>query len=303
MCWSPLTLKKAYRGLDNSFTDIVPCGKCFECLALRRNSWAFRLHHQSLVSDTTYFITLTYGVNNESGSTWGTDEPRTPNGHGTLSKIDVQLFLKRLRKRQKTYFPDAKPIKYYACGEYGTLHLRPHYHLIMFNLEPFYALRSEFVAKNIWTHGKVDIVPSNLSTINYTVGYVMKGSWKPFADSECNFDELTGEILSDDRQPEFGMMSKNLGLSYLDEATWDYHLDRMIGYVEAPNGALLAMPRYYRDKIFSKEEKLELRKEAEMIRQFDWETFANIDYDHEAEKKKSKLRTFEKQQILKRLKL
>lgn len=43
---------------------------------------------------------------------------------------DAQLFLKRLRK-YLSYYTDEK-IKYYLCAEYGPVHFRPHYHLLLF---------------------------------------------------------------------------------------------------------------------------------------------------------------------------
>ena len=110
MCISPLTIKRQYRRLAHEIengkytnTDEVPCGKCHECLGTRRNSWAFRLWKQMDVSESSLFITLTYA-----------DEPKTPNGHGTLCRKDLTDFFKRLRKRNSIY-TDAK-IKYYALG-------------------------------------------------------------------------------------------------------------------------------------------------------------------------------------------
>ena len=301
MCISPVTIKRDYRRTEsevsegyNTMTDTVPCGKCHECLASRRNSWAFRLWQQSKVAETAYFITLTYET-----------EPKSKNGHGTLLKSDVQKFIKRLRKASPKY-PYIKTngttgytskIRYYCCGEYGGTFLRPHYHLIMYDVPEIFCQSSELFSQRFWQHGQVDIAPANIATIFYTVGYVMKGKWQPQQDEECPVT-LDGEIRYDDRVPEYSAMSKNLGLNYLSENVWDWHIDRMANFVIAQNGSIMSLPRYYRDKIFSREEKKELAMEARLLRDYkDW------DFDLEVQRKNAAIRQHEKEQKLKRLKL
>ena len=48
-----------------------------------------------------------------------------------LRKTDLQLFLKRLRYYVTKRLPKEK-VRYYAVGEYGPVHFRPHYHLLLF---------------------------------------------------------------------------------------------------------------------------------------------------------------------------
>lgn len=45
-----------------------------------------------------------------------------------LRKTDLQLFLKRFRYYVTKRLPKEK-VRYYAVGEYGPVHFRPHYHL------------------------------------------------------------------------------------------------------------------------------------------------------------------------------
>ena len=112
----------------------------------------------------------------------------------------------------------------------------------------------------------MDIAVCNIPTINYTVGYLMKGTWEPQTDD-------------DDRTPECSMMSKKLGQSYLTDQKYWYHLDRMETSVMHPSGFRMPLPRYYRDQIFSTEEKAELWEINQQIQSMDWNEFVNIDYD------------------------
>lgn len=67
--------------------------------------------------DLSVFLTLTYDEANKPAS-------------GSLVKKDVQDFIKRLRKRH-----EPNKLRYFACGEYGELLERPHYHAIVFGLD------------------------------------------------------------------------------------------------------------------------------------------------------------------------
>lgn len=282
MCVTPLTLKRnrdewqTDKTSHSSVTRVVPCGKCFQCLARRRNGWSFRLHHQLNVSQSACFMTLTYGKNEE----FGEDTPMSKNGLPTLVKKDLQLFFKRLRKFEKTRNND-NTIKYYAVGEYGTNNHRPHYHAIIFNICDYTLARSHMVAEKIWKKGFVDIAQSNAATINYVVGYINQGSWVPQNDV-------------DDRTPHFSIMSKGLGSNYLTDNIIDYHYDRMDASVMHPDGYRISLPRYYKDKIFTIEEKAELYEIAEAWRAMDWEEFVNYDYAKEVMIKKHKIEQNEK---------
>ena len=100
--------------------QLVACGKC--CLCKHRSQVDLinrAAIEQSLYSCPPYFITLTY------------DNEHLP-PYGELRYRDVQNFLKRLRRRW-----DRKKLqhnmRYIICGEYGSKHGRPHYHMILMN--------------------------------------------------------------------------------------------------------------------------------------------------------------------------
>lgn len=286
MCIAPVTIRREADRPSN-FQKVsassVPCGVCVECLAKRRNAWSFRLHYENLVSTSAYFITLTYGENED----FGEEPPKSFNGIYTLDKKHLQDFFKRLRKYEKAKGNNEK-LKYYAVGEYGTKNLRPHYHIILFNLSPSTALRSNMVAKRIWKKGNVDIAKANIRTINYTVGYVMQGRWTPKTDD-------------DDRQPHFSTMSKGLGAAYFTEKMQEHILDRVDSSVFHPSGFRINLPRYYLERLrkeIGNEEYWEWKKEVNWYHQqllsMDWSDFEKIDYELQITNAKNKIRQHER---------
>lgn len=97
----------------------LPCGNCISCLTNRREQWAIRLIEEAKTVDFKYFLTLTY---DDENLCYGSGE------NPTLVKMDLQYYLKRLRK-----LCPVESIRFYAVGEYGTKTLRAHYHLLIFS--------------------------------------------------------------------------------------------------------------------------------------------------------------------------
>lgn len=107
------------KSVINDYIDI-PCGHCLECRLEYSRMWADRCMLEALDHKENCFITLTYddlniplvdGVRPDTGEV---------TKFKTLDKRDLQLFVKRLRKRLGG---DVK-IRYFACGEYGEQTLR-----------------------------------------------------------------------------------------------------------------------------------------------------------------------------------
>lgn len=236
-CDFPITIANPAARLDaTAISKIpVPCRKCPPCLAKRSNGWIFRLMKQDTVSEKSLFVTLTYDnkhFTKESGRI-------TPKGFLTLNKRDFQLFMKRLRKNS----PYGTLLKYYAVGEYGSATLRPHYHAIIFNTTP-----DEI--KNAWGmgHTHCDIVNGN--TVAYTTKYMHKGKLIPLHSN-------------DDRLPEFQLLSKGLGASYISRDTIRYHNEDINrNYLTGEGGVKIPMPDFYRKKLFSDETR---KKQARRI--------------------------------------
>lgn len=223
----------------------VPCGYCPDCLRRRSAGWAFRLDREMRWYNgvNAFFVTLTYDP---------MTVPISRNGFMTLNREDTKQFnrilrtnlrvKKLLQKKPKRWISCTPYYKYYICGEYGGRTERPHYHAIIFGA-------TQEQIREAWTFGHVHIDEVNDSTIGYVAKYMLKGK---FEKKHAN----------DDREPEFSQMSKFLGVSYIDsQHVRDYHQTR--NYITKKGGYKVAMPRYYKDKLYTEAQKKEFAKQIE----------------------------------------
>lgn len=196
----------------------VPCGRCYDCRLRSVNQWVFRLQQEEKIATSSYFVTMTYNTDHV---------PISRNGYMTLDYSDVQKFWKRLRK-----LPTSKKLKYFVVGEYGSKRMRPHYHAIMLNV----------VMKDVlltWEKGDVHFGGVTPASIAYTLKYMMKDSQIP-------------KHSKDDRVKEFRKMSKGLGANYLSDAIYKFHNERPNDlFIPLVSGHVIALPRYYRLRLFS----------------------------------------------------
>lgn len=92
-----------------------------------------------------------------------------------LYKRDLQLFIKRLRKA----YEKTETIRFFACGEYGPVHFRPHYHILLW-FENFRTAESlEEVVRSRWPFGRVDCSMSRGKSASYVAKYVNSSQYLP----------------------------------------------------------------------------------------------------------------------------
>lgn len=189
---------------------LVPCNRCLACLSNKRNDWTFRLTQEHKASKSALFVTLTY------------DWRHCPRD-GSLNKRDVQLFLKRLRKRDGT-----NQIRYYLTGEYGSKGGRPHYHVLLFNA-------NERDVRASWELGIVHVGTVTLASVAYCTKYIVQPDTLPS-------NKLT--------RP-FALMSRAYGIGghYLSDNMVAWHRSGDKNY-SVVNGTKVRLPRYYREKIW-----------------------------------------------------
>lgn len=179
-------LRVGDRFLDRDKDSIpIPCGQCLSCRMARAQDWTNRLlcEFQMHDPDSCHFVTLTYDPDHISRCA-----PAVDKSTGevlplfSISKREVQLFMKRLRKQ----FPDQR-IRFFACGEYGGESHRPHYHIILFglhlpdgDLKPYKRSQLGYVYYNsdclsmAWPFGFVVVAPVTPETCGYTARYLLK---------------------------------------------------------------------------------------------------------------------------------
>lgn len=216
MCLFPVKIK------DPRFTDgevhppiEVACGKCLECLQQKSNEWAHRIVDECKQHDQNCFVTLTYNEANKPVD-------------GSVSRRELQLFLKRLRKAIDV------PIRFFACGEYGKKALRPHYHVIVFGWWPDDAIFWERDSKGsdlfrsptlekVWPKGFSSVGHVTIDSAKYCAKYLQK------------MQKLPKELM-----PPFTQMSLRPGIGYYSIDPRCLTADRVYH-----NGKSVKVPRYY----------------------------------------------------------
>lgn len=217
----------------------LPCGRCIGCRRERVRQWAVRAMHEASLHEENCFLTLTY------------DDAHLPNPPTVVPRT-LQLFFKRLRRRL-----EPRRISFLACGEYGDLRLRPHYHALVFGYWPddcvrvasassFDLYRSEFLA-DCWQMGFVSVGAVTFESSAYVAGYSLKKINGPKAAAHYAWvDPDTGEVHQ--LHPEFLRMSLRpaIGKRWFEAfASEVLQSDSVVA-----RGREMKPPRYY-DKLVS----------------------------------------------------
>lgn len=230
---------------------IVPCGQCVGCRLKYSREWANRCMLELKYHEEAYFVTLTYDEEHVHRGYYADPDTGEAFENLTLCPEDLQLFLKNLRRQQEYHFPHAAQIRFFACGEYGSQTMRPHYHAIIFSLhledlEPFgrsfdgfQYYRSQYLEK-IWKNGFVGVSQVSWETCAYVARYVMKKA-KGIGSS---FYETYNLV------PEFVRMSRRPGIA---SQYFDDHKDEIYKYDEIylsseTKGLKFKPPKYYDEK-------------------------------------------------------
>lgn len=185
------------------------------------------------------FLTLTF------------DDQSVPNDFSVRVR-DLQKFNKALRKK-------ISPVKFrfFACGEYGDLNLRPHYHSLVFNYRARdlrvwsknksgqLIYRSEYLDK-IWKNGAVYVGDVTAQSAGYVARYNLK---KITGDRANDHYRRVSPIDGETYQvvPEFLTMSRRPGIG----ATWfsKFKSDCFPSDFLMVDGQRRPIPRYYTQKL------------------------------------------------------
>jgi len=228
----------------------VKCGQCIGCKLENSRIWAMRAVHETHLYKRNCFITLTYNDEN------------LPH-RGRLEYAHWQLFMKRLRKKY------GDNIRFYMCGEYGTLNDRPHFHAILFNhdfddktyfkttdsKEKIYTSKE---LEKLWQYGHSSVGEATFESAAYIARYCVQKRTGEEAEEHYKRYDFLGEY---SLVPEFNEMSRKpgIGADWLRFHKKDvYTFDKVI-----INGKETNVPKFY-DRIMAKEDPEKMRdfKEA-----------------------------------------
>lgn len=102
-----------------------------------------------------------------------------------LNYVDVQNYIKRLRKYLFKRLGSYESLHFYAVGEYGPVHFRPHFHLLLFtNSDEVSKVLRECHCKS-WKFGRSDFERSAGGASSYVASYVNSLSAAPLLYRSC----------------------------------------------------------------------------------------------------------------------
>jgi hypothetical protein len=211
----------------------IGCGICMECKNKRKREWVVRLNEELRNNkEKAYFVTLTF--NNESyKKLYEEVKQEGYNADNKIATLAMRRFLERRRKKEK------KSLRHWAVTELGGgryEHL--HMHAIIWSNKG-----SEEIIKH-WKYGYVYIgTHVDEGTINYITKYMQK---------------------IDEKHPNYKgivLTSKGIGKGYIqreDSKRNKYKEQETKETYKTRKGLELALPIYYRNNIYSEEEREKL---------------------------------------------
>ena len=102
-----------------------------------------------------------------------------------LNYVDVQNYIKRLRKYLYKQLGSYETLHFYAVGEYGPVHFRPHYHLLLFTNSDKVSKVLRYCHDKSWKLGRSDFQIARGGASSYVASYVNSLSTAPLLYRSC----------------------------------------------------------------------------------------------------------------------
>lgn len=222
----------------------VCCGKCMECRRKKSNEWKVRLTEDLKVNKDATYVTLTIDNENYYKYLDKLDiETETYEAQNQLAAKLIRLFLERHRRKYR------KALRHFFITELGQTNTeRLHIHGIIFRTPE----QTEIILNDLWTFGYPVIGRPgkkhycNNKTVSYLVKYITK--------SDPKHKSYTPKLF----------VSPGIGKNYI--YSYNYNKNKFKGvngvdtkeYYIAENGSKLPLPIYYRNYLYSEEEREQL---------------------------------------------
>lgn len=217
----------------------IACGNCIECRKQKARQWQVRMHEEMKNGVPGYFVTMSFAPEELQKLITELDIKES----NAVVTIAVRRFLERWRKKYKT------SCKHWLITELGHNNTeRIHLHGIIWTNKNMSCL------EDIWKYGNVYIGKyCNAKTINYIIKYVTKidTTHKNYRSIILCSAGIGGNYKT--RNHEKGHEERT-GARGGKKATTAIPKD----YYILPNGQRINMPIYYRNFLFSEEEREKL---------------------------------------------
>jgi hypothetical protein len=102
-----------------------------------------------------------------------------------LNYVDVQNYIKRLRKHLHLALGSYETLHFYAVGEYGPVHFRPHYHILLFTNSKEVSEVLRQCHDKSWKLGRSDFQTARGGASSYVASYVNSLSSAPLLYRSC----------------------------------------------------------------------------------------------------------------------
>lgn len=102
-----------------------------------------------------------------------------------LNYVDVQNYIKRLRKYLYKQLGSYETLHFYAVGEYGPVHFRPHYHILLFTNSEEVSKVLRYCHDKSWKLGRSDFQIARGGASSYVSSYVNSLSSAPLLYRSC----------------------------------------------------------------------------------------------------------------------
>lgn len=227
---------KPPKAKDNRVKAVpIGCGFCIECKKRKKRDWQVRLHEEMKreSNEKAYMVNLTF--DNKSLTEL---ELLFPNLSGyELDKAAATKGVRRWLERVRTASDDGKSIRHWLITELGQTNTeRIHLHGIIWYNDIEFAMSK-------WNYGMYYIGEwVNEKTVNYIVKYVSK--------TDKLHRNFTPKVLASTR-PAIGSNYFGTSKAKLNE----FRGEETREYYKTYSGIKLPLPIYYRNKIYSDEER------------------------------------------------